>query len=182
MKFEKGEYNNEWQRVDNDSGGKHAEMKMLEKVEEVIQQQTTKRKKSLKELKLKIQLSYSPCSEDGHKCADKLIEFKNKMKNKQIYVDILIDFANFYKYYQAEFRNGLINMVVVGIKLGVFNGKEDWASFLDGVSVVNEVKRECLEIAARNERLKRENDDVENMKTINDEAKAIEICNFFASN
>ncbi|XP_053405018.1 uncharacterized protein LOC128558832 [Mercenaria mercenaria] len=112
-----------WQRFDNviEYKIRHAEEKMIEylssNLDKILPTQV---------VHLRVFLSYSPCCN----CATNISKFKTALQIKNIESTIEIIFSNFYKCSNIQEKNnqlgGLCQLVLCGIRLGVFYGVNDW--------------------------------------------------------
>lgn len=89
-------------RFDNNQGGEHAEILMIEYLRGRLQK--------LKPAKLSMIVNYSPCET----CSDAIVEFMNPFSSVEI------KFSNFYECYESRNVTGLRNLIGNGVQLSVF--------------------------------------------------------------
>ncbi|CAB4034435.1 C- [Paramuricea clavata] len=123
----------------------HAEKRFLDELENEI----AKHHKVTK-IEAKLVQNYSPCSD----CANALVEFKEKMQNKNIEFSLTIEFANVYCHKRSQNRKGLRKLSsTYGIELKLLH---DWKAFLESLERIDKLttgdKDTLLKMARSNER------------------------------
>ncbi|XP_053383478.1 uncharacterized protein LOC128549833 [Mercenaria mercenaria] len=125
-----------WTKVENDAGGRHAEMLFVQQVNELLDcLNEEESQQTYRQISFDIVLSYSPCSD----CAKELTQLKRRSIEPTpsgynvIFCTMNIKFAKFYEHYVFENIEAMIWMVQNQIEFSVFNGLCDWKDFLDNI-------------------------------------------------
>jgi hypothetical protein len=108
--------------------------------------------------------NYSPCSE----CADDFLNFIYERNRDGIKFSLKIEFANVYKDWVFDNKDGLKKLKKKGVRFELLEGEEKWRAFLNDETFVELTEREktgWLNARARSEARKR------------NEVKALEIFN-----